>query len=68
MVEAGHERTENKRTKVSKGVKFDEELDMKIGTEHSFQKSPEWLKQRLAFFDELYAKQAEKYAGKSFLL
>jgi len=52
MVEAGHERTENKRTKVSKGVKFDDGLsDMKFGGEHKFEKSPEWLVKRCEYFD-----------------
>jgi hypothetical protein len=41
MVEAaGHERTENKRTKEAKGVKFDEGIEMRIGGEHKFEKSP----------------------------
>lgn len=58
MVEAsGHERTENKRTKVVKGVKFEEDMDMKIGGDHKFEKNPEWLQQRLEFFDRLYAEQ-----------
>jgi len=52
MVEAGHDRTENKRTKESKGVKFDDGLnDMKIGGDHKFEKSPEWLTKRCEYFD-----------------
>ena len=65
MVESsGHERTENKRTKVNKGVKFVEDDLSKLGGEHKFEKNPAWLQKRLEFFDELYAAQQKKYEGK----
>ena len=54
---ASHARTENKRTKVNKGVKFREDDLEKLGGEHAFAKHPEWLKVRLAFFDRLFAEQ-----------
>jgi hypothetical protein len=68
MVEAGedHSRTDNKRTKQAHGVKIKEDDQVqKIGGEHRFEKSPEWLNERAAYFDELYGEQQKKYDGKS---
>lgn len=66
MVEStDHARTENKRTKVNKGVKFVEDDFEKIGGEHKFEKEPAWLKVRTDYFDELYAAQQKKYEGKN---
>ena len=63
MVE-GHQRTENKRTKESTAKGQDENVIQKIGGEWKFQKKPQFITDRSKFFDELYAQQTEKYAGK----
>jgi len=61
-----HKRQEGARTKAATSGTV--KKDGKIGGEWKFQKGPQFLKDRLAIWDDLYAKQKEVYAGKCALL
>jgi len=61
--ESSHARTENKRTKHNKGVKFAEDAEMIGAPDHHFEKNPAWLKLRGDYFDSLFEIQQAKYAA-----
>lgn len=56
-----HKRQEGARTKA---VTAGTVQDGKVGGDWKFQKDPVFLKERLAIWDELHAKQEEVYKGK----
>lgn len=62
MSQEEHKRQDGARTKAATaGTVADKG---KIGGEWKFQKGPQFLKDRLAVWDELYSKQEEVYKGK----
>jgi hypothetical protein len=68
MVEASHQdthkREENKRIKQGTGHLIAED-STKIGGELRFSKNPQFIKDRLAVFEQLFAVQQKKYEGKT---
>jgi len=65
MDKEDHSRQEGARTKAATSGAVVQAG--KIGKEWKFQKDPAFLKERLAVWDELYAKQEEVYKGKCIL-
>lgn len=61
-----HKREDGARTKVATTGTVKQE-NVKIGGEWKFQKNPAYIKERQAVWEELYAAQEKKYAGKYFL-
>lgn len=62
MSQEEHKRVDGARTKATTaGTVADQG---KIGGDWKFQKDPQFLKDRLAVWDELYAKQTDVYKGK----
>jgi len=62
MSQEEHKRAEGARTKAATSGQVEQG---KVGGEWKFQKGPGFLKERLAVWDELIAKQVEVYKGKS---
>ena len=58
-----HKRQDGARTKAATAGSI-KDSNVKIGGEWKFQKNPAFLKERLAVWDELYAKQTTVYDGK----
>ena len=56
----GHERVEGKRTKDGTDGKVQ---DGKLGGDWHFSKNPQFLKDRVAYFDGLLKAQQEQFAG-----
>ena len=61
QVQSKHARTEGKRTKIATAPSLYVDGPIKLGGKISFQKNPEFLKTRLEYFDELYAKQKAEF-------
>ena len=61
-----HKRTEGARTKASTAGTVKKEG--KIGGDWKFSKNPTFLAERTAVWDELFAKQTDVYAGKSYFI
>jgi len=59
--EDAHKRVEGKRTKEATAHGVNEDGPQLIGGEWAFKKRPDFLKERLTYFDELLALQAKKY-------
>jgi len=56
-----HKRQEGARTKAATAGTVQ---DGKVGGEWHFQKKPQFLADRLVYWNELYEKQTQVYAGK----